>query len=54
MAFETGCHVTDAVKDPQMKQAFEIATSSVFDHLMQTCISKMDGLLDQVPQPAVS
>eukprot|EP00658_Telonema_sp_P-2_P047171 TRINITY_DN35727_c0_g1_i1.p2 TRINITY_DN35727_c0_g1~~TRINITY_DN35727_c0_g1_i1.p2 ORF type:complete len:150 (+),score=57.05 TRINITY_DN35727_c0_g1_i1:115-564(+) len=48
MAFESGCHVTDAVKNKSLHQSFEIANSAVFDQLMQSCVSDMDSMLDSV------
>merc|ERR1719272_1533542 len=48
MAFEAGAHVTDAVKKNDLRQSFDIASSGVFDQLMQLCISQMDSMLDKV------
>ena len=51
MAFEAGAHVTDAVKKNDLRQSFDIASSGVFDQLMQLCISQMDSMLDKVTSP---
>jgi len=48
MAFQSGCHITDANEETKPKEMFSIAHSGVFHELMQVCFSKMDSFFDRI------